>query len=273
MELFVRDMGSGPPILCVHGHPGSSDSMAVFGRSLSKNYRMIMPDLRGYGHSPVRSPFTMADHLDDLIGILDRLGINQCVVLGWSLGGILAMELALRYPERVTGLILMATAARPRGAHPKTSWQELLFTAIAALINQVVPGWRWNIETFGRRSLFKYLMYRQEPAAYRYVAESAIASQLRTTRHAHQALNTALAQGYNRLPDLHRITQPCWICAGQYDVHITAASTQETAEALPNSNWREYPDVAHLFPWEIPDQLLSDISHWLDYHYPAENQH
>ena len=162
----------------------------------------------------------------------------------------------------------MATAARPRGAHPRSSWQEVAFTVIAALVNQVAPGWRWNIETFGRRSLFKYLIRRQEPSTYRYVAESAIAAQLRTSSHAQQALTAALRQGYNRLPDLQKITQPCWIAAGEYDVHITAASTRETAEALPHCDWREYPDVAHLFPWEIPDQLLTDIHHWLDNTFP-----
>ena len=105
MDLFVREMGDGPAILCLHGHPGCSESLAVFGRSLGQKYRVLMPDLRGYGRSRVRSPFAMADHIEDLLGVLDRRGIDQCLVLGWSLGGIIAMELALRYPERVTGLI------------------------------------------------------------------------------------------------------------------------------------------------------------------------
>ena len=265
----MREMGEGPPILCLHGHPGSSDSMAVFGRSLSKNHRVIMPDLRGYGRSETQSPFVMTDHLDDLIAILNQRNITQCIILGWSLGGIIAMELALRCPERVTGLILVATAARPRGAHPKTQWGELLFTGIAALVNQAIPGWQWNIDTLARRSLFKYLIRRQEPTPYRYVAESAIAATLRTSKYAHQALNTAMKQGYNRLPDLEQITQPCWISAGQYDVHITAASTKETAGHLPNVEWQEYRDVAHLFPWEIPDQLLADINHWLNKIFPV----
>ncbi|MEM6500536.1 MAG: alpha/beta hydrolase [Cyanobacteria bacterium P01_C01_bin.89] len=269
MDLFLREMGEGPPILCLHGHPGSSDSMAVFGRSLGEKYRVLMPDLRGYGRSTVDSSFVMADHLDDLATLLNQRNINQCIVLGWSLGGIIAMELALRFPNQVTGLILVATAARPRGAHPRTQWHELLFTMIAALLNQAMPGWQWNIDTFARRSLFKYLVRRQEPATYRYMAESAIASTLRTSKYAHQALNTAMRQGYNRVPELAQITQPCWIGAGQYDVHITAASTKETADHLPNADWREYHDVAHLFPWEIPDQLLADINHWLNQNFPV----
>ena len=273
MRVFLRQWGEGRPILCLHGHPGSSDSMAVFGRSLSQRYRVLMPDLRGYGRSQGRSPFAMTDHLDDLIDILDHQGIDRCLVLGWSLGGIIAMELALRYPERVAGLVLIATAARPRGAHPRTHWSELLFTAIAALINQVAPGWQWNINTFGRRSLFQYLIRRQEPTPYRYIAKSAIADQLRTSRYAHQALNAAMAQGYNRLPDLDNILQPCWMGAGQWDVHITAASSRETAEALPHCQWREYANVAHLFPWEIPHQLLTDINEWLMKNYPDKDAH
>ncbi|MEM8543398.1 MAG: alpha/beta fold hydrolase, partial [Cyanobacteria bacterium P01_H01_bin.119] len=118
MKLNVRVRDQGYPILCLHGHPGSGQTMDVFTAHLSRRYRTLAPDLRGYGRSRTAIAFDMGDHLTDLRQLLNDYDIAHCLVLGWSLGGILAMELALAYPKRVSGLILVATAARPRGSHP-----------------------------------------------------------------------------------------------------------------------------------------------------------
>ena len=131
MHLNTYIQGNGFPILCLHGHPGSGSSMSVFTNHLSKRFLTVAPDLRGYGQSRVKVNFDMEDHLNDLEDLLDRLKIEKFMVLGWSLGGILALELALRHPERVTGLILIATAARPWGNHPPISWQDNLYTGLA----------------------------------------------------------------------------------------------------------------------------------------------
>jgi proline iminopeptidase len=66
-------------------------------------------------------------------------------------------------------MILIATAARPRGSHPPISWEDNLYTGIASLINRVVPGWQWNIDTFGKRSLYRYLIQQHTPQAYEYL--------------------------------------------------------------------------------------------------------
>ncbi len=205
----------------------------------------------------------MIDHLSDLEALLDRFGIEKCLVLGWSLGGILAMELALRCPERVTGLILVATAARPRGSHPPISLQDNIYTGIASILNRVQPGWGWNIEAFGKRSLYRYLIQQHTATAYQYLADDALSAYLQTSKAATQALSVALRSGYNRLEDLERIECPTLMLAGAADRHITADSSRETAQHLKNCDWKCYPNTAHLFPWEIPDQVLSDIDQWL----------
>lgn len=266
LSLTVHTQGSGFPVLCLHGHPGSGRSMSVFAQPLSQQFQILAPDLRGYGQSPTRQPFEMQDHLPDLSALLDRLGISRCLVLGWSLGGILAMELALSRPELVSGLILVATAARPRGSHPAITWQDNLYTGIASVVNHLKPGWQWNIDTFGRRSLYRYLIQQHTPEAYRYLADEALPAYLKTSRAANNALLQALRRGYNRLPDLSQIQCPALVLAGSDDRHITAQSSLETAQHLPQSQWRCYSDVAHLFPWEIPQQVIQDIQQWLAAH-------
>jgi len=63
-----------------------------------------------------------------------------------------------------------------------------------------------------------------------------------------------------------QITVPTLMLCGDRDLHITAASSQETAQNLPRNTLKTYPQTAHLFPWEIPDQVLADIDQWLQTH-------
>ena len=263
INLYFQVRGQGTPILCLHGHPGNSQAMAVFTDHLCQNYQTVTPDLRGYGRSKPRGNFQMIDHLEDLTQLLDQQGIGECLILGWSLGGILGLELALQFPQRVKGLILVGTAARPRSSHPPITWQDNLYTGMAALINALSPGWQWNIETFGKRSLFRYLIQKHTPEAYQWIAKAAVPAYLQTTPEANQALNQALRQGYNRLPQLADLTCPCLVLAGADDRHITSASSLETAEHLLHAQSHCYPQTAHLFPWEIAPIVLRDIDKWL----------
>jgi len=266
VALHVHEAGEGYPILCLHGHPGSGASLSVFTQHLSQRFQTLAPDLRGYGNSPARADFAIADHLGDLEAVLDRYTVSQCLILGWSLGGILAMELALKLPERVSGLILVASAARPWGSHPPITWQDNFYTGVSSILNRIRPGWQWNIDTFGRRSLYRYLVQQQTPAAYQYLALEAMPAYLKTSGAAHRALAQALKDRYNRLEALAQIQVPCLVLAGALDRHIAPEASFETAQHLKSSSWICYPNTAHLFPWEIPQQVLQDIDRWLSRH-------
>ncbi|ASC71794.1 Alpha/beta hydrolase [Halomicronema hongdechloris C2206] len=267
MRLHTTVAGSGYPILCLHGHPGNGRSLSVFTDVFSRRFQTIAPDLRGYGQSRSRYPFQMSDHLSDLVALLDERAIDQCLVLGWSLGGILALELALAQPERIRGLILVATAARPRSSHPAITWQDLLYTGLSTGLNWLRPGCDWAIQT-GRRSLYRYLLRHHTQAVYRRLAGEGVPAYLKTSRGARQALSQALVQGYDRSSVLDSLTMPCLMLCGREDRHITAMASQETAKYLANCQLHSYSNVAHLFPWEIPTQVTGDIQTWLRQTFP-----
>ena len=269
VPLATQIRGQGYPVLCLHGHPGSAQCMSVFTDHLSDRLQTIAPDLRGYGKSRVQADFELEDHLTDLEALLDRLKIDRCLILGWSLGGILAIELALRFPERISGLILVATAAKPRGNHPPISWQDNFYTGVASILNKLNPGWAWNIETFGKRSLYRYLIQQHTPVAYQYLADEAFPAYLGTSSAANQALWNAQIRrrNYDRLADLSQIQCPSLLMAGAEDRHITAQSSLETARYLPDCEVHCYPNTAHLFPWEIPVEVRNEIDQWIDRHF------
>lgn len=270
LTLAVEIAGQGEPLLCLHGHPGSAQCMSMFTHHLGDRFRTIAPDLRGYGKSQTNQPFEMEDHLADLEALVDRLQLDRFMILGWSLGGILAIELALRRPRQVKGLILVATAARPRGNHPPISWQDNLYTGIAGVINKIKPGWDWNIETFGKRSLFRHLIQQHKASTYQHLADEAVSAYLNTSTGANRALQNAQVRRvrYDRLSDLAQITSPALMLAGECDRHITAQSSQETADSLTNCQFKLYSNTAHLFPWEISEQVLADIDLWLGQYFP-----
>ena len=262
-ELAKSFSVSPASVLCLHGHPGSGAAMDVFTGALSTlGFRTYAPDLRGYGQSRTRYPFAMASHLDDLDELLAQRRIDECLVLGWSLGGILAMELALRRPDVVRGLILVGTAARPVGSHPPITWQDNVLTGIAGGLNWALPAFGPAV-ALGKRSLFRYLIQQHTPTAYRYLARRGAPATLQTSRHATAALSAAIRAGYNRLPDVRKLEIPSLMLCAECDRHITAEASLETAQALPNCEAHCYPKTAHLFPWEIPDRVNLDIQDWL----------
>lgn len=266
MRLHTQIAGSGFPVLCLHGHPGSGDAMDVFTEALvAWGFKTYAPDLRGYGRSRTAYRFPMTCHLDDLEELLAEHHIRAALVLGWSLGGILAMELALRRPDVVQGLVLVATAARPRGSHPPITLQDTVITGLAGGLNWLLPGFGPAM-ALGKRSLFRYLIAQHTPGAYHYLARRGAPAFWRTSRQAEAALMQAIRAGYNRLPDLKALSMPSLMLCGECDRHITADASLETARALPHCQAHCYPDTAHLFPWEIPQQVNRDIGQWLESH-------
>ncbi len=270
-------------VLCLHGHPGNSEAMQIFGQHFQEQgIKVIAPDLRGYGNCQASSSFTMLDHIEDLWDLLMRdrqlEPDSEYLILGWSLGGILAIELALRIFEaqnlrsvnnpspKIIGLILIATAAKPRSSLPKIAWWEYLNLAIAVilhlLLSKIAPKTRWHIDWFGKRSLIKYLIQQHTQTAYDQISTTGAKAYLQTSRYAQIALIQALRQGYDRTADLAKIQIPCLAIAAEQDRHITAAATAETAKLLPNCEFICYPNTAHLLPWEIGDRLLADIDAW-----------
>jgi 3-oxoadipate enol-lactonase len=118
-QVFIRESHSpagGVPVLLLHAWTLSLD-VNYFGLmpSLAARHSFVGLDHRGHGRGlPISGPFTIADCADDVLAVLDELGIDRVVVCGYSLGGPVGLHLALAHPERVAGLVFAATALNYR---------------------------------------------------------------------------------------------------------------------------------------------------------------
>jgi len=113
VRLFYRDSGSGDPLLLLHGFTGCGDDWKhVFAEPLA-GYRIIAPDLRGHGRSTNPDPaFKFADVARDILGLLDRLGIDRIKAIGMSAGANTLLHMATQQPTRIISMIHVSGTPR-----------------------------------------------------------------------------------------------------------------------------------------------------------------
>lgn len=110
--LHYQTLGLGPPLILLHGLFGSADNWGSIAKHFAQHYQVISVDLRNHGRSPHHDSQTYPEMADDLLAVLDTLGLAQVHLLGHSLGGKVAMQFATQYPERVSKLIVVDMAMR-----------------------------------------------------------------------------------------------------------------------------------------------------------------
>ncbi|MGZ4517705.1 MAG: alpha/beta fold hydrolase [Mycobacteriaceae bacterium] len=133
--LHVHHFGpsDGPPVLVLHGVSGHGARWWAVAEQLP-HVRVIAPDLRGHGRSPDVPPWSIEQHVEDLLAVLDAEGVESAVVVGHSFGGAIAVHLARAAPERVAGLVLLDSAM---GVTPRAALDSALAYCIPSIYTDV----------------------------------------------------------------------------------------------------------------------------------------
>ena len=150
ITLHYIEQGQGQPMILLHGN---GENCGYFEHQIpyfSKEYRVIAIDTRGHGQSPRgEKPFTIKQFAEDLYDFLDEKGIEKAILLGFSDGGNIALEFALRHPEKVEKLVLNGANLFPSGVKPLYQWPIEIGYRIAKLFAKKSEKAKQNAEMLG----------------------------------------------------------------------------------------------------------------------------
>ncbi|NVB37051.1 alpha/beta fold hydrolase [Pseudenhygromyxa sp. WMMC2535] len=243
-RIHFRELGaaSRPTIVLIQGLTLDGRFWFDLPQRLAKDpehpWHVLVPDNRGVGLSDLPGrPWTMADMADDVAAMLDAVDVRQAVVVGISMGGMIAQQVALRHPERVAGLILMATwPGLPYGKLPPLrSLGDLVGSSVVqrgnmdAVARLILPDSRRDDARELLRGWFG-LMRERPPQRQAVLGQlGAIASH--STGHR-----------------LGRIQAPTRVITGAEDRLIPPINAERLAARIPGAGLEIVPDVAHAIP-------------------------
>ena len=130
MELFFRELGTGKPLVILHGLFGFSDNWQTHAKKFSDYYRVILVDLRNHGHSPWSEEFSYQLMVNDLVELFNKLNLTDVILLGHSMGGKVAMHFAQAHSEFIEKLIVVDMGVKEYPLHHQHIC--LLYTSDAA---------------------------------------------------------------------------------------------------------------------------------------------
>lgn len=150
IKLHYEESGSGKALILLHGNGGKHEYFVHQIEYFKDKYRVIAVDTRGHGQSPRGgAPFTIGQFADDLYAFMDQLGIEKANILGFSDGGNVAMNFALKYPERVEKLILNGANLKPSGVKASVQIPIVVGYKFASLFAKKSEDAKKNAEMLG----------------------------------------------------------------------------------------------------------------------------
>jgi pimeloyl-ACP methyl ester carboxylesterase len=120
IQLYYEIHGTGKPLVMLHGGFGTFEMFSAISPALAQNHQVIGIDLYGHGRTALADrPFTFEHMAGDIAGLIEHLGLEKADLLGYSLGGAVALQTAIRHPERVNKLVVISTPFKRTGWHPE----------------------------------------------------------------------------------------------------------------------------------------------------------
>ncbi|MBA3531113.1 MAG: alpha/beta fold hydrolase [Ardenticatenales bacterium] len=256
--MHYESYGAGEPLLFIHGFPLSGELWMPLIPLLQEEYRLIIPDLRGFGQSDLSQESSMGQYVEDLATLLDLSGEQRPVVLvGLSMGGYIAFEFYRRYPERIRALVLSDTRApadSEEGARGRLATAERVLREGSAGFAEEMTGKLFAPQaTEELRQQWREIMTATAPES--------IAAALR-----------AMAERPDSTETLATINRPTLILVGEEDKITPLADAQAMQKAITGAELEAVPAAGHMPPVEQPECFAARLLQFLDNLDPLDQQ-
>jgi 3-oxoadipate enol-lactonase len=244
IRVSYTDTGDGAAVLLVHGLGGSHDDWRMQVPAFAEKYRVIVPDLRGFGASERREPFTIQQHARDMAALLSALSIPRAHVIGLSMGGAVAFELTLRASAAVRSLVLVNTAP----GYTLTNWQRRRMAWLRVLLALVL-----GVEGVARVSGKAMFPARGQGRLRKRMIRRAS----RTSRWAYLATLRNLTR-WNVESRLASIRVPTLVIGAEHDL-TTSAEKRRWCARIADARFIEFAGSRHHSELDSPDRFNREV--------------
>lgn len=253
LEVAVHEWGSGPVLLILHGLGDDHRALRRLVPELSARHRVVAPDLRGHGGTSLGRPEgTLGQLAGDVVGLLDTLGLDQVDLAGFSLGGTIALQVAIQAPERARRLIGVATSSRV--GRTALAWYRDRMHAAESGAAALKAALAEDVATLflpGSPLISEHLRLREEATA--------------DPRGFANGCRANLALGEAPLdPQLPGITAPTLLIASRQDPLCPPRAAEIVAAHLPGARLEIVDGTGHEIPLEQPQVLAARILEFLE---------
>ncbi|ELR70685.1 hydrolase of the alpha/beta superfamily [Fulvivirga imtechensis AK7] len=254
MAIAYSDTGNGFPVVLIHGFCETNSIWDGFIPELSKKYRILSPDLPGFGNSPLpEGEFSIDDIAEIVCEWLDALGISETVVIGHSLGGYVTLAMADRHPEMLKGFGLFHSTAFADDAEKRSSRNKVI---------EFVKD--KGVEVFAT-SFVPQLFFHKNRNALKADVDRAVETAAKTPLETLVAYTRAMRDRHDRADVLKTFNQPVLFIAGEQDASVPIEKTDEQILLPHKAIVHIYDQVAHMGMFEAKQESLQALKQYLEH--------
>jgi pimeloyl-ACP methyl ester carboxylesterase len=246
--LNFSQRGEGAALVFIHAFPLDSSMWRAQVDFFSDRYRVITPDIIGFGGSQPPRAWTISEMGEELLGLLDHLEVEKCTLVGLSLGGYISLPFALRNSQRVEHLVLAHTRARADFENERTNRSNM------------IDGLRKEgISTLPDKMLPRLLGSNAAPNVRSFVRSTIESTSAEAAIHA----VTAMRDRADQTDNLRQLHCPTLVVAGSGDAILPVEDCERMAASIPSSDFTLITNTGHLSNLEDPESFNHALDSFL----------